>query len=69
MTTPTLCPQELRLVKSREAAQRLCISERQLWAHTEPRGDIPAVRIGAAVRYSLAALEAYVQRRQQEGGE
>jgi hypothetical protein len=48
------------LLKPREAAAVLSISERQLWQHTSPRGPIPATRIGNCVRYSLHALEDYV---------
>ena len=48
------------LLKSREAAARLSISERQLWAMTRPRGQIPAVRIGNCVRYDPLALDRYI---------
>ena len=67
MAASTPSQQEHLLLRPREAAQHLSISERQLWAHTSPPGDIPAVRVGASVRYPLAALEAFIQR-QQEGG-
>ncbi len=46
---------------ARQAAQACSISERQLWAHTQPRGPIPCVRIGSSVRYSFEALAAYVR--------
>ena len=49
------------LFKPRDAARRLAVSERQLWAYTHPRGPIPVIRIGKAVRYSPAALDEYVQ--------
>jgi hypothetical protein len=49
------------LLKPREAAASLNISERQLWTHTEPRGPIPCVRIGSSVRYSPDALQAYIR--------
>ncbi len=52
--------QQRILLRPREAAQRLSISERQLWAHTEPRGPIPATRIGNCVRYSPEALQDFV---------
>lgn len=48
------------LLKPREAARRLSISERQLWEHTHPRGPIRCVRIGGCVRYSPNALQAYI---------
>lgn len=50
----------LNLLKPQEAAQRLSISERTLWAHTAPRGPIPAVRIGNAVRYDPGALTQFI---------
>ena len=52
--------EERLLLKPREAAARLSISERQLWAHTQPRGPIPATRIGSCVRYSPEALLAFI---------
>ena len=56
------------LLKPRQAAPVLEISERQLWAQTQPRGPIPCVRIGSSVRYSPEALQAFIaqQQRQQE---
>jgi excisionase family DNA binding protein len=47
------------LVKAPEASRMLCISERKLWAMTNA-GEIPCVRIGAAVRYSRASLESWI---------
>jgi predicted DNA-binding transcriptional regulator AlpA len=50
------------LVSARTAAEEiLSISERKLWSLTSPRGPIPCVRIGKSVRYSVAALEAWVE--------
>jgi excisionase family DNA binding protein len=49
------------LVESREAARLLAVSPRTLWSLTA-RGDLPCVRIGRAVRYSLADLESFVGR-------
>lgn len=66
MAAPTHSPPEQRLLlKPREAAQRLGISERLLWQHSAPRGPIPTTKIGNAVRYSLAALEDYIRGQQQ----
>jgi excisionase family DNA binding protein len=48
------------LLKVREAANALNISERKLWEMTK-RGAIPAVRIGRAVRYDPADLQAYIE--------
>lgn len=51
------------LVTVREAAQRLAVSERTLFTLTAA-GELPAVRIGRAVRYSVAALEKFIADRQ-----
>ena len=48
------------LLRPAEAAKSLGISERQLWEHTAPRGPIPAVRIGANVRYSPSQLADWI---------
>jgi excisionase family DNA binding protein len=65
MTAPAL----QLLLTPRAAAAALSVSERTLWALTHPRGPIPVVRLGRAVRYSLSALHEYVQAAQQRGGE
>lgn len=65
MAAPAKTDEQRLLLKPREAAVRLSISERQLWAHSQPRGPIPATRIGNSVRYSPEALAAYI--RQQSG--
>jgi excisionase family DNA binding protein len=49
------------LVVAREAAEALAISERTLWALTAS-GQITAIRIGRAVRYSPEDLADYVRR-------
>lgn len=54
------------LLKPRDAAKVLSISERQLWQHSEPRGPIPVVRIGNCVRYNVASLQEWAKA--QEGG-
>jgi len=51
---------EQLLLRPREAARSLNISERQLWQHTHPRGPIPATRIGKCVRYSREALAEFI---------
>jgi len=51
---------ERLLLKPPEAAESLSISERQLWAKTCPRGQIPSVRIGNCVRYDPRALDQYI---------
>jgi excisionase family DNA binding protein len=52
------------LLTSREAAAALAISEKKLWSITAPRGELPAVRIGRSVRYSLTALQAWIEDQQ-----
>jgi predicted DNA-binding transcriptional regulator AlpA len=53
------------LVTQRVAAEQvLCISERTLWSLTQPRGPIPAIRIGRSVRYQLAELRRWVEQQQ-----
>ncbi|MBI3407202.1 MAG: helix-turn-helix domain-containing protein [Planctomycetes bacterium] len=49
------------LLTSKEAAERLAISERKLWQLTKDC-DIPAVRIGRAVRYDPRDLIEWVER-------
>lgn len=61
MAAPTVSQQEQLLLRPREAAQRLGISERLLWQHSAPRGPIPTTRIGNAVRYSPEALQRYIE--------
>ena len=48
------------LVTPAEAARMLSMSERWLWGATQ-RGEIPAVRLGRAVRYRVADLESYIR--------
>lgn len=54
------------LVNSRAAARMLGISERTLWGLAAD-GLLPQVRIGRAVRYAMADLQAYIDR-QRSGG-
>jgi excisionase family DNA binding protein len=51
------------LLTAREAAAALSMSERTLWGLTHS-GEIPAIRIGRSVRYSVAALAQWIARRQ-----
>jgi excisionase family DNA binding protein len=50
-----------RLLVGREAAAILAVSERTLWELTK-RGVIECVRVGRSVRYSRAALAAFIER-------
>ncbi len=53
------------LLRPREAAAWLKISERSLWAMTQ-RGDMRAIRFGRSVRYDVADLQAFVDARKTE---
>ena len=50
----------LPLMTSQQVAKFLQVSERTLWELTEPRGPIPAVRIGRSVRYVPEAIEMWL---------
>ena len=50
------------LLTPREAARALAVCERTLWSWTR-RGELPAVRIGRAVRYDPADLHVFIARR------
>lgn len=63
MTNSTPVPK--LLLKAPEAAEVLSISERTLWALTAS-GEIPCVRIGRSVRYSVDDLREWIDR--QKGG-
>ena len=54
------------LLKARDAAQSLAVSERTLWDLTN-RGDLPCVRIGRAVRYDPADLVNWIERQKSQG--
>ena len=58
----------LRLLKPRDAAATLAISERSLWDLTN-RGDLPSVHIGRSVRYDPADLAAWIERQKGRGGQ
>lgn len=51
------------LLKAREAAQRLAISERHLYQLTSS-GELPCVRIGKLVRYSVETLRKWIKDRE-----
>ncbi|MGH7179423.1 MAG: helix-turn-helix domain-containing protein [Tepidisphaeraceae bacterium] len=58
---------QVLLLRPREASAALGISERTLWSLAE-RGEIPRVRIGRAVAYSVDSLREFIRGREQEGG-
>lgn len=51
------------LLTPREAAAALSISERSLWALTKS-GEVPAVKFGRSVRYSVETLRRIIAERQ-----
>ncbi len=50
-----------RLLTARDAAKYLCISERKLWSMTQTE-EIPAVRLGRAVRYDKQDLDEFISK-------
>jgi excisionase family DNA binding protein len=56
------------LVTAREAAKMLSVCEKTLWSLTA-RGEIPVVRIGRSVRYSLADLNHWIEKTKSIGVE
>ena len=58
-TTPTI---PRLLLDTPAAAQALSISPRTLWQLTKD-GEIPCIRIGRSVRYSIHDLEAWIEQR------
>ena len=68
---PFIAGREVRqnIAKSAPRAPRLLsVCEKILWGLTAPRGPIPCVRIGRAVRYSVEDLRAWINRGRGEGG-
>lgn len=60
--------QEKVLLRRREAAQILSVSERKLWAMThEEFPGIPYVKMGRSIRYPLAELLAWIKTKQMGG--
>ena len=53
-------PPEKQLLTSREVASLLSISPRTVWAMTVPRGSLPCVKVGRAVRYRVEDLESWI---------
>lgn len=56
----------LRLLKAKEAAEALAISERKLWTMTD-EGEIPHIRLGRSVRYPVAELQRWIEENQKGG--
>lgn len=53
-------PPEKLLYSTVEAARALSICPRTLFSMTQPRGPIPAVRLGSRVLYPVAALQSWI---------
>ena len=49
-----------RLLKSKQAAEYLCISERTLW-NLQNRGKIKVVRMGRLIRFDPADLDKFIE--------
>ena len=49
-----------RLLKSREAAKYLCVSEKTLW-NLQNAGKIRAVKLNRLVRYDPADLDEFIE--------
>lgn len=50
----------------REAAKALGIAERTLWSATQPRGPIPAIKLGKRVLYPVDGLKEWLSNAIQE---
>ncbi len=48
------------LLSPQQASRALAISERTLWARTQSK-EIPCIRIGKLVRYSVDSLKKYIE--------
>lgn len=53
------------LLTARDAARTLAVCEKTLWSWTQPRGPIPVVKIGRAVRYDVRDLQRFVEDQKQ----
>ena len=49
------------LLAAREAAEALSVCEKTLWSLTQPRGDLPCVRIGRRVLYDVADIRKWIE--------
>lgn len=65
--TPTVPAPPVLALRAREAAAALGISSRSLWSLTAC-GEVPHVRLGRAVVYPVAQLEAWLAERAAKNG-
>ncbi|HEY4311749.1 MAG TPA: helix-turn-helix domain-containing protein [Pirellulales bacterium] len=49
------------LLTADEAAESLSVCRKTLYSMTVPRGPLPCVKVGRAVRYSVASIEAWIR--------
>jgi len=56
----------IRLLTIGEAAEYLSVSERSI-KRLIARGDLPCIRVGNALRFALADLEAFIARNRSGG--
>ena len=57
-------PEITRLVNSRDAARMLAISPRTLW-RLGATGKIPRLKVGGCVRFSVEAIDDYIEKQQE----
>jgi len=57
------CLMSRLLLAAREAAEAMSICEKTLWNVTEPRGDLPCVRINRRVLYDPNDLRAWIAKK------
>jgi hypothetical protein len=50
----------LLALRPRDAARALSISEKSLWNLTQPRGPIPAAKVGRVVLYDIRDLQRFL---------
>ena len=68
MKTTQTSTHELRLLLSaRKSAKALGICDKTLWNVSEPRGDLPVVKIGRRTLYAVDDLHAWIKRHKTEG--
>lgn len=60
--SPASVAQARLLYRPDEAAELLGVSPRTLWSISQPRGELPVVRIGSVTRYAHADLVSYIDR-------
>ena len=60
MLTNTPTPTEPLALRPKDAAKALGIGQRKLWSLTQPRGPIPAVKIGTCVVYPVEGLRKWL---------